>query len=63
MGADRLQEMVVLAAALACGVVLALVNPDHLPERLKSWVLALGKYRGPVGVVIILVVTALAIFG
>ncbi len=59
---ERAQEILVLAAALAVGVLLAVVDPDRMPERVKSWALNLGKFRQPIGVGIILVVIALAVF-
>ena len=63
MGLERLEEVIVLAAALAVGVLLAVVAPDRMPERMKSWVLSLGKFRQPIGVIIILAALALAAFG
>jgi ABC-type tungstate transport system substrate-binding protein len=62
MDFERAQELVVLAGALAVGVLLAVVDPERMPERVKSWALNLGKFRQPIGLGIILVVIALAVF-
>jgi hypothetical protein len=61
MEIERAEELVVLAAALAVGVLLAVVDPDRMPERMKSWALSLGKLRQPIGVGIILAAIALAV--
>ena len=62
MELERVQELVVLAAALAVGGVLAVVDPNRMPARIKSWALSLGKFRQPIGVGIILIVIGLALF-
>jgi hypothetical protein len=62
MELERVQELVVLAAALAVGVLLAVVDPDRMPARIKTWALGLGRFRQPMGVLIILAVVALAVF-
>ena len=62
MELERAGELVVLAAALAVGVLLAVVDPDRMPARMKSWALSLGRFRQPMGVVIILAAIALAVF-
>lgn len=62
MEIERLQELVVLAAALALVVLFLIVDPNYMPERLKSWALSLGKYRQLIGVGIILAVIALMLF-
>ena len=62
MELERVQELVVLVAALAVGVLLAVVDPDRMPARIKTWALSLGKFRQPMGVLIILAVVALAVF-
>jgi hypothetical protein len=62
MDIERLEELVVLAAALAVGVLLAVVDPDRMPERMRSWALSLGKFRQPIGVCIVLAAIALALF-
>ena len=62
MEIERLQELVVLAAALALGVLL-LVDPSRLPERLRSPVLGLGRYRLWIGAGIILLVIVVVLLG
>lgn len=62
MEIERLQELVVLAAALSLAVLFLVVDPNYMPERLKSWALSLGKYRQLIGVGIILAVIALMFF-
>jgi hypothetical protein len=62
MDLEKLEELVVLAAALAVGALLAVVDPDRMPERLRSWALALGKFRQLIGVCLVLAAVALALF-
>jgi hypothetical protein len=62
MELGRIEELIVLAAALAVGILLAVIDPDRMPARMKSWALSLGRFRQAIGVGIILVVVAHAIF-
>lgn len=62
MELERVQELVVLAAAFAAGAFLAVVDPDRMPAHMKSWALSLGRFRQLIGVVIVLAVIALAVF-
>ena len=62
MDLERTQEVVVLTAALFAGIVLAVVDPELMPEKMKFWALALGRFRQSVGVGIVLVMTALIVF-
>jgi len=59
---ERLEELVVFAAALAVGALLAVADPDRMPEGMRSWVSSLGKFRRPIGVCLVLVSIALALF-
>ena len=62
MELERGQELVAMAAAFAVGFVLAVVDPDRMPSKMKSWALSLGRFRQLIGVVIVLTAIALAVF-
>jgi len=62
MDLERLEELIVLAAAFAFGMLLAAVDPDRLPDKMRSWALSLGKFRQPVGACIVLAALVLALF-
>ena len=61
MELETAQELVILAAALAVGVILAVVDPERMPARMKSWALSLGRFRQLIGVVLVLAAIALAV--
>ena len=56
MDAQQIQELVVAAGAVACGVVLLAVEPSKYPEGIfKTFVGRLGRHRRTVGAVIVLI--------
>jgi hypothetical protein len=61
MELETAQELVILAAALAVGVILAVVDPERMPARMKSWALSLGRFRQLIGVALVLAAIALAV--
>jgi hypothetical protein len=64
MDLERLEELVVLAAAMIAGAILALPSGDRIwPERFNLWASSMGSFRRPIGFAIIAAVLVVAIFG
>ena len=64
MDLGRLQELVVLTAALFAGAILAQPRSDRIhPERLRLWAASMGRFRRPVGFAIIAAVLVIVLFG
>lgn len=61
MDAQRLQETIVCAAAAAVGLMLAAVDPKHMPEPIRSLCQRLGRYRKVVGIGVVVTGIALAL--
>ena len=63
MDLERFEELVVLAAAVIAGAMLALPSGDRIwPERFKLLAASMGSFRRPIGFAIIAAVLVVVIF-